>query len=265
MQCVQLRAAVAQHLGTPDFLRNRVKNESGAVRKAVGGGCQSGWGRLLRVTNAIEVAVRGAAAGQKLGTLGGGGGLDRCGGLGLPEPGFPCPDTRPPHDPSALRHTAHAASCLGSLFYHSSENFRKIVPKKWRLNSVPCPSHRVCPSAAGPLPPPRLGAQRRLQTPRGVLRRFRHQRLCRTPPFMKRAQGLAQVPGCTARPCVDVRTRIPPPALGPYALEYHRPPWSHAHCHRGNATGRAVPRGGGGLGGFLEPGQQDSNPLHTRT
>ena len=29
-----------------------------AVRQAVGGGCQSGWGRLLSVTNAIEAGTR---------------------------------------------------------------------------------------------------------------------------------------------------------------------------------------------------------------
>ena len=28
-----------------------------AVRQAVGGGCQSGWGRLLSVTNAIEAGT----------------------------------------------------------------------------------------------------------------------------------------------------------------------------------------------------------------
>ena len=30
---------------------------SEAVRQAVGGGCQSGWGRLLSVTNAIEAGT----------------------------------------------------------------------------------------------------------------------------------------------------------------------------------------------------------------
>ena len=29
----------------------------GAVRQAVGGGCQSGWGRLLSVTNAIDAGA----------------------------------------------------------------------------------------------------------------------------------------------------------------------------------------------------------------
>ena len=29
----------------------------GAVRKVVGGGCQSGWGRLLSVTNVIEAGT----------------------------------------------------------------------------------------------------------------------------------------------------------------------------------------------------------------
>ena len=40
------------------------------MRQAVGGGCQSGWGRLLSVSN----GVRGTVGGQRLGTLEGGGG-----------------------------------------------------------------------------------------------------------------------------------------------------------------------------------------------
>ena len=35
----------------------RREGTSEAVRQAVGGGCQSGWGRLLSVTNAIEAAT----------------------------------------------------------------------------------------------------------------------------------------------------------------------------------------------------------------
>ena len=47
-----------------------------AVRQAVGGGCQSGWGRLLSVANAmLALAVRGTVAGHMLGALEGGGGL----------------------------------------------------------------------------------------------------------------------------------------------------------------------------------------------
>ena len=39
--------------------RNEGASEAapGAVRQAVGGSCQSGWGRLLSVTNAIEVGT----------------------------------------------------------------------------------------------------------------------------------------------------------------------------------------------------------------
>ena len=41
-----------------------------AGKQAVGGGCQSGWGRLLSVTNAIEaLGVRGTVARHKLGPL----------------------------------------------------------------------------------------------------------------------------------------------------------------------------------------------------
>ena len=45
-----------------------------AVRQAVGGGCQSGWGRLPSVANAIEpgTCYRGTVAGHRLGTLEGG-------------------------------------------------------------------------------------------------------------------------------------------------------------------------------------------------
>ena len=42
-----------------------------AVRQAVGGGCQSGWGRLLSVANAL--GVRGTVAGHRPGALEGGG------------------------------------------------------------------------------------------------------------------------------------------------------------------------------------------------
>ena len=46
-----------------------------AVRQAVGGGCQSGWGRLLSVTNAIEAGTwrQETVAGHRLGALEGGG------------------------------------------------------------------------------------------------------------------------------------------------------------------------------------------------
>ena len=47
----------------------------GAVRQAVGGGCQSGWGRLLSVTNAIEAGT--CCRGQGRG-IGGGGGSSPC-------------------------------------------------------------------------------------------------------------------------------------------------------------------------------------------
>ena len=48
----------------------------GGVRQAVGGGYQSGWGRLLPVTNAIEAGTwrQGTMAGRRLGALEGGGG-----------------------------------------------------------------------------------------------------------------------------------------------------------------------------------------------
>ena len=47
-----------------------------AVRQAVGGGCQSGWGRLLSVTNAIEAGTwrEGDSGWAQDGRFGGGGG-----------------------------------------------------------------------------------------------------------------------------------------------------------------------------------------------
>ena len=47
-----------------------------AVRQAVGGGCRSGWGRLLSVTHAIESGAlrQKTVAGRRLGALEGGGG-----------------------------------------------------------------------------------------------------------------------------------------------------------------------------------------------
>ena len=63
-----------------------------AVMQAVGGGCQSGWGRGWSVTNAME-AGRGTVAGQRLGALEWGGGVPP-----------------PPHTPS----TAPAHQRLGS-------------------------------------------------------------------------------------------------------------------------------------------------------
>ena len=54
-----------------------------AVRQTVGGGYQSGWERLLSVTNAVEAGVRGTLTGHSLGGLwGGGGGLSRCSPFG---------------------------------------------------------------------------------------------------------------------------------------------------------------------------------------
>ena len=38
-------------------LRGRPRSGPAAVRQAVGGGCQSGWGRLLSVTNAVEAGT----------------------------------------------------------------------------------------------------------------------------------------------------------------------------------------------------------------
>ena len=48
-----------------------------AVRQAVGGGCQSGWGRLLSVTNAIEPGTcrQGGSGWAQAGRPGKGGGV----------------------------------------------------------------------------------------------------------------------------------------------------------------------------------------------
>ena len=46
-----------------------------AVRQAVGGGCQSGWGRLLSVTDAIEAGTWRQGDRHRLGALDGGWGV----------------------------------------------------------------------------------------------------------------------------------------------------------------------------------------------
>ena len=45
-----------------------------AVRQAVGGGCRSGWGRLLSVTLSLALGVRGTVARHRLGAVEEGGG-----------------------------------------------------------------------------------------------------------------------------------------------------------------------------------------------
>ena len=43
--------------GISDALEGSSEAAPEAVRQAVGGGCQSGWGRLLSVTNAMEAGT----------------------------------------------------------------------------------------------------------------------------------------------------------------------------------------------------------------
>ena len=54
--------------------------------RGVGGGCRSGWGRLLSVTNAIEpgTCLEGDVAGHRLGALEGGGGTSPPSNASLP-------------------------------------------------------------------------------------------------------------------------------------------------------------------------------------
>ena len=64
-------------LASPSAAQGRIRREGAsevapeAVRQAVGGGCQSGWGRLLSVSNALKLAlgVRGTVAWRRLGAL----------------------------------------------------------------------------------------------------------------------------------------------------------------------------------------------------
>ena len=95
-----LKTARAHGWGGRDALEGRTSEAAPeAVRQAVGGGCQSGWGRLLSVTNATEAGTcrqRDSGSGDRLGTpegvppplpmhpSGGGGG----GGGRLGVPGF---------------------------------------------------------------------------------------------------------------------------------------------------------------------------------
>ena len=82
----------------------RREGASEAVRQAVGGGCQSGWGRLLSVTNAVEAGTcrqeDSAVAGHRLGALGDqklalrvarGGGISSCRMVRGSENGHPSP------------------------------------------------------------------------------------------------------------------------------------------------------------------------------
>ena len=67
------------HVGSPAqgcIRREEASNAAPqAVRQAFGGGCKSGWGRLLSVTNAIEAGTcRQGEAGPSLGAMEGGGG-----------------------------------------------------------------------------------------------------------------------------------------------------------------------------------------------
>ena len=72
-----------------------------AVRQAVGGGCQSGWGRLLSVANAIEAGTwrQGDSGWAQVGRPGGGGG-------GAPSP-FQCTPARTPRHCTATRRSVH--------------------------------------------------------------------------------------------------------------------------------------------------------------
>ena len=54
---IVLAAAPARRLGQGCIRREGVSAAPEAVRQAVGGGCQSGWGRLLSVTTAIEAGT----------------------------------------------------------------------------------------------------------------------------------------------------------------------------------------------------------------
>ena len=70
-----------------------------AVKQAVGGGCQSGWGRLLSVTKAVEAGTcrQGDSGWAQAGRPGGGVG-------GYPPPLFQCiPPPPPPSNTSLLR------------------------------------------------------------------------------------------------------------------------------------------------------------------
>ena len=60
-----------------------------AVRQAIGGGCQSGWGRL-QMPLRLALGVTGTVAGHRLGALDGGGGLWTCVGGAAPPPHEGC-------------------------------------------------------------------------------------------------------------------------------------------------------------------------------
>ena len=110
-----------------------------AVKQAVGGYCQSGWGRLLSVTNAIEAGTwrRETVAGGRLGALEG----------GSPPPPFQCiPGRRGCEDGQAPPRGIRIARA------HASKRF--VPPPGWPHPGLPdtprpCPV-AVCPAGARP-------------------------------------------------------------------------------------------------------------------
>ena len=99
-----------------------------AVRQAVGGGCQSGWGRLLSVTNATEAGTcrSGTVAGHRLGALEGG-----MGGGGT-SPSSNAPLLPPPYGPGAARPAAISANLQPGAFGEPNRRLRLFLAERGR-------------------------------------------------------------------------------------------------------------------------------------
>ena len=113
-----------------------------AVGQAVGGGCRSGWGRLLLVTNAIEAGTcrQGDSGWALAGRPGGGGGLFQC----------------IPGDHQLVR--ARLNSCEPDVRdSHPANNTYKSQPKKQEGIAAPdtmrSSARHAPPSPPTPLPP----------------------------------------------------------------------------------------------------------------
>ena len=108
-----------------------------AVRLAVGGGCRSGWGRLLSVANAIEV---GTLAGHMLGTLEGGSPPPfQCIPRAPPSTGSRTMNSHPPPPPPpcavATTWSNRQYWCLGRCLHMEVGGL--IYQKSWLLGEFP--------------------------------------------------------------------------------------------------------------------------------
>ena len=153
----------------------------GAVRQAVGGGGQSGWGRLLSVTNAIEAGTcrQGDTCWASAGRPGGGRG-------GLPPfqciPGAPPPQSAraPPPPP------AHVRTPGGTMRRTPSASRAPPPPPRAHGNSPERRPH----SGAAPAPPPQSPRVLCIRAKRRGPTQYLEQRRCAEAPGAPLPRGL---------------------------------------------------------------------------